>query len=100
MNATIPRGTVATVSTFLSSTAEQDCTMRFWVYFKGSNNGQLVVGYRYTIGDDILSLSFSNYQSCETNATQCAWQRIEVPLSTVLTQPTEVKKKKRFSLLI
>ena len=66
--------------------------MRFWIYFKSTNNGQLLAGYRYVIGDDIKSLSFSNYQSCPTNETKCSWQRIEVPLSAVLNQPTEVKK--------
>ncbi|CAF1517485.1 unnamed protein product [Rotaria sordida] len=64
--------------------------MRFWIYFKSSNNGQLVVGYRYAIGDDIRPLSFSSYQSCQTNATQCSWQRIDVLLSSILTQPTEI----------
>jgi hypothetical protein len=74
--------------------------MRFWIYFKGTNNGQLLVGYRYSIGDDITSLTFSNYQSCPTNATQCSWQRIEVPLSSILQNAAEVKKRKFFSLLI
>jgi len=64
--------------------------MRFWIYFKGDYNGQLVVGYRYEIGDDITSLTYSNYASCETNSTQCPWQRIEVPLSFVLQKPTEI----------
>lgn len=73
--------------------------MRFWIYLKGSNNAQLVVGYRYAIGDDITSLSFSNYQSCETNATKCSWQRIDVSLDSALTKPTEVKiRNEYFSL--
>lgn len=64
--------------------------MRFWIYFKGNNNGQLLVGYRYTPESDIQPLTFTNYQSCYTNSTQCSWQRIDVALSTVLTQRTEV----------
>jgi hypothetical protein len=68
--------------------------MRFWVYFKSTNNGQLFVGYRYAIGDTMNSLAYSNYQSCQTNATQCSWQRIEVPLSAILNQSAEVKKEK------
>jgi len=72
--------------------------MRFWIYFKGNNNGQLLVGYRYTPESDIQSLTFSNYQSCLTNTTKCAWQRIDVSLSPILTQRTEVNNtKKRFS---
>jgi hypothetical protein len=66
--------------------------MRFWIYFKGNNNGQLLVGYRYTLRNNITTLPFSNYQSCQTNVTQCSWQRIEVSLTDVLTQPTEVNK--------
>jgi len=68
--------------------------MRFWVYFKSTNNGQLFVGYRYAIGDTMISLAYSNFQSCQTNATQCSWQRIEVPLSAILNQSAEVKKEK------
>jgi hypothetical protein len=72
--------------------------MRFWIYFKGNNNGELLVGYRYTPQSDIQPLTFSNYQSCQTNTTQCSWQRIDVSLSSILTKSTEVKKpkKKRF----
>ncbi|CAF4370716.1 unnamed protein product, partial [Rotaria sordida] len=83
----------ATVSNYLGVAAQQGCIMRFWIYFKSSNNGQLVVGYRYAIGDEIIPLPFSNYQSCQTNATQCSWQRIDVSLNAILTQPTEVKTK-------
>ncbi len=54
------------------------------------------MGYRYSIGDNITSLTFSQYQSCETNSTQCSWQRIEVPLSAILQQSTEVEKKQIF----
>jgi len=64
--------------------------MRFWIYFKGSNNGELLVGYRYAIGDNIENLIVPNYQSCETNATQCSWQRIEIPLTAVLNDSTEI----------
>lgn len=70
--------------------------MRFWIYFKSSNNGQLGVGYRYAIGDDINPLSFSNYQSCPTNATKCSWQRIDVSLSAILINSTEVKNKRKY----
>ncbi|CAF3769976.1 unnamed protein product, partial [Adineta steineri] len=89
-NATVPKDTFGAVSTYLGATAEQGCTMRFWIYFKGTNNGELVVGYRYAIGDTIIPLSFTNYQSCSTNATVCSWQRIEVSLNAALTQPTEI----------
>jgi len=77
-------------------TQEQGCTMRFWIYFKGNNNGQLLVGYRYTIGSDMKNLTFSTYHSCQINETQCSWQRIEVSLSSILTQTTEVNNKKTF----
>lgn len=73
--------------------------MRFWIYFKGINNGELVVGYRYAIGDDIKLLPFSNYASCGPNATQCSWQRIDVSLSDALTQPTEVRADTNIFLL-
>lgn len=69
--------------------------MRFWIYFKGNNNGELFVGYRYTPQSDIQTLTFSNYQSCQTNTTQCSWQRIDVSLSSILTQSTEVKNLKK-----
>ncbi|CAF4840990.1 unnamed protein product, partial [Rotaria sp. Silwood1] len=90
LNSTIQRDTLATVSNYLGVAAQPGCTMRFWIYFKSSYNGQLVVGYRYAIGDEIKPLSFSSYQSCQTNATQCSWQRIDAPLSAVLTRPTEI----------
>ncbi|CAF4972899.1 unnamed protein product, partial [Rotaria sp. Silwood1] len=90
LNSTIQRDTLATVSNYLGVAAQPGCTMRFWIYFKSSYNGQLVVGYRYAIGDEIRPLSFSSYQSCQTNATQCSWQRIDAPLSAVLTRPTEI----------
>ena len=64
--------------------------MRAWIYYKGSNNGEIRVGYRYDIGDDIKFLYINTTVSCETNAVQCGWQRIEVPLSSVLTNATEV----------
>ncbi|CAF5027780.1 unnamed protein product, partial [Rotaria sp. Silwood1] len=90
LNSTIQRDTLATISSYLGVAAQQGCTMRFWIYFKSSNNGQLVVGYRHTIEDEIRSLPFSNYQSCQTNAIQCSWQRIDVSLNTILTQSTEI----------
>ncbi|CAF1456361.1 unnamed protein product, partial [Rotaria sordida] len=90
LNSTTQRDTLATVSNYLGVAAQQGCIMRFWIYFKSSNNGQLVVGYRYAIGDEIIPLPFSNYQSCQTNATQCSWQRIDVSLNAILTQPTEI----------
>lgn len=66
--------------------------MRFWIYFKGNNNGRLVAGYRYAIGDTMTSLPISSsYSSCPTNSPTCAWQRIDVRLSDILNQPTEVK---------
>jgi len=76
--------------------------MHFWIYFKGNNNGQLLVGYRYTPESDIKSLTFSNYQSCLTNTTKCSWQRIDVSLTHILTQRTEVNntEKKIFFLNI
>ncbi|CAF4821317.1 unnamed protein product, partial [Rotaria sp. Silwood2] len=89
LNSTIQRDTLGTVSNYLGVAAQQGCMLRFWIYFKSSNNGQLVVGYRYAIGDDIRPLSFSSYQSCQSNAGQCSWQRIDVSLSDILTQPTE-----------
>jgi len=73
--------------------------MRFWIYFKGNNNGQLLVGYRYNSESDIKSLIFSNYQSCLTNTTKCSWQRIDVSLSPILTQRTEVNNNKKKFLL-
>jgi hypothetical protein len=74
---------------------EQGCTMRFWIYFKGNNNGELLVGYRYNPESEIQNLTFSNYQSCLINSTQCSWQRIDVSLSSILTQRTEVNKKNK-----
>ena len=65
--------------------------MRFWIYFQGNNNGQLLVGYRYAIDHKITRLPFSTYQSCFSNATICSWQRIDVPLSPILSQTTEVR---------
>jgi hypothetical protein len=90
VNSTTSRGTLATVSNYLGMTQEQGCTMRFWIYFKGNNNGQLLVGYRYTIGSDMKNLTVSTYHSCQINETQCSWQRIEVSLSSILTQTTEI----------
>lgn len=66
--------------------------MRFWIYFKGNNNGQLLVGYRYNPTESIRNLTFNTYQSCPMNSTQCSWQRIDVSLSVVLTQQTEVNR--------
>ncbi len=74
--------------------------MRFWIYFKGDNNGELLVGYRYSPDSEITNLSFSNYQSCQTNSTQCSWQRIDVALSPILTQITEVITQKREFFLL
>lgn len=91
MNSTIPRDSFAAISTYFGRSEEPGCVMRFWVYMKSSYNGQLAVGYRYEIGDDMKPLSFSSYQSCATNATLCSWQRIDVALGSVLTQPTEVR---------
>lgn len=70
--------------------------MRFWAFFKGNNNGQLLVGYRYAIDYNITMLNFSTYQSCSADSTECAWERIEVVLSPVLTQTTEVTNKNCF----
>ena len=64
--------------------------MRFWVYLKGSNNGELFVGYRYEIGDDIDRLLTTSSLSCATDSTQCSWQRVEVLLSPILNQSAEV----------
>ncbi|CAF3215107.1 unnamed protein product [Rotaria sp. Silwood2] len=72
INSTIQKDTLAIVSTYLGVALQQGCTMRFWIYFKTTNNGQLVVNYRHFIGDDITLLSFSTYQSCATNAIQCS----------------------------
>jgi len=74
---------------------EQGCTMRFWIYFKGNNKGELLVGYRYSPESEIKNLTFSNYQSCLINSTRCSWQRIDVSLSSILTQRTEVNKKNK-----
>ena len=93
-NATIPRGTLAIVSNYLGATTNRGCTLRFWVYLKGDHNGELVVGYRRAIGDEITPIAFSSYQSCQTVVALCPWQRIEASLNDVLTDSTEVKEKK------
>ena len=77
-------------------TTEQGCMMRFWVYFKVNNNGQLLVGYRYAVDYNITALTFSTYHSCSIGSTECSWQRIEVALSPILTRTTEVTNKDSF----
>lgn len=72
--------------------------MRFWTYFKGSNNGDLFVGYRYAIGDNITMLSTPTSLSCETNATDCSWKYVQVTLNDILIQPTEVIQSNFFRL--
>ena len=96
MNATTPRGSFAGVSNYLPATNATDCSIRFWTYMKGSNNGDLFVGYRYEIGDDIIRLTSASSISCATDALQCSWQRIDVSLSAVLNQSTEVRRETRF----
>jgi hypothetical protein len=66
--------------------------MRFWVYFKGSNNGELFVGYRYAIGDSVVRLTSSSALSCATNATDCSWKRVDLSLDSILSRPTEVRR--------
>ncbi|CAF1639090.1 unnamed protein product, partial [Adineta ricciae] len=90
LNATTPRDTFASISTYMAPSSEQGCTMRFWVYFKSSNNGLLTVNYRYEIGADLMALPVSSYSSCPTNSSKCSWQRIDVALSSILTNATEI----------
>lgn len=90
VNGTTQRGSEGYISYFLAPISDSTCVMRTWVYMKGNDNGQLRVGYRTAIGDNITFILTKDDLSCATDAISCQWQRISVPLSPIMTQPIEV----------
>ena len=91
--ATLVRSTLALLSTHLAPTTEVDCSIRFWVFLKSDDTVNLIVGYRYATGDNLIPMNttYTNPVTCIASNKQCNWQRVEVSLGHILTKPLEVK---------